>query len=230
MTDAIAENLAETKNRVLDAERKAGREPGSVELMVVSKTWPIDVVERVVTTGHLLLGENKVQELETKVPAMTPGLRWHLIGHLQKNKVRKVLPLVEAIHTIDSYELAERVSRIAGEIGVRPGIYLQVNIGEDDNKFGLSATDIEESDLVAKVAGLAHIKLLGLMTIPPFGQSPEEARPHFVNLRNLRDRLEKAQGVRLAGLSMGMSGDFPVAIEEGATIIRVGSSIFGKRN
>jgi len=230
MTDAIAENLAETKNRVLDAERKAGREPGSVELMVVSKTWPIHVVERVVTTGHLLLGENKVQELETKVPAMTPGLRWHLIGHLQKNKVRKVLPLVEAIHTIDSYELAERVSRIAGEIGVQPGIYLQVNIGEDDNKFGLSASDIEESDLVAKVAGLANIKLLGLMTIPPFGQSPEEARPHFVNLRNLRDRLEKAQGVRLAGLSMGMSGDFPVAIEEGATIIRVGSSIFGKRN
>jgi hypothetical protein len=162
-----------------------------------------------------------------KVPQLPSSYRWHLIGHLQSNKVRKILPLVEAIHSIDSLAIARDIDRISGELGSRPRGYLQVNVARDEAKFGFSPEQVRE--VMEQLLELPRLEILGLMTIPYAVKTAEEARPHFAALRKLRDALEKEFSASLPGLSMGMSGDFHVAIEEGATIVRVGSRIFGKR-
>ncbi len=225
---SIAENLQRVQQTIADAATKARRPADEISLVAVSKTWPIEVIQEAVDAGHRVFGENKVQELEQKVPAMADDLQWHAIGHLQKNKVRKVLPLCTMIHSIDSVALAERIDRIAGEDGLKIQGLLQVNIAEDDTKFGLTA---EEAKVAAeKLSGLSNLQIRGLMTVPAFDPEPENVRPHFARLRELRDDIEANFGASLPHLSMGMSHDFPVAIEEGATLVRVGSSIFGKRD
>ena len=224
----IATNLAEVRQRVAAAAQRAGREPDEVELLVVSKTWPAGIVREVVEAGQCALGENKVQEAEGKVPLLPGHVRWHLIGPLQRNKVRKALPLFEVLHGITSLKLAEAVNRVAGELGMYPKIYLQVNVGEEEGKSGFTGEVIRAE--LGKILALERLDVLGLMAIPPAEEDPDNARQWFVQLRELRDDLVEREGVPLSGLSMGMSHDYEVAIEEGATVVRVGSAIFGARS
>lgn len=223
--EEIAARLAEIRGRCEAAARRSGRAPDAAEVMVVSKTFAAGVVRQAVDAGQVLFGENKVQEAEEKIPSLPAGLRWHLIGHLQRNKVRKALPLFDAIHGLDSLRLARHLDKVAGELGVRPRVYLQVNIGEEESKHGFRAG--EAAGVLEDLAGLGHLELEGLMCIPPAGP---DARRWFAALRELRDDLELRGARRLPGLSMGMSHDYEEAIEEGATVVRVGSAVFGARN
>jgi len=226
--NSLSENLAAVQKRVNQAIERSGRPEEACELLVVSKTWPAEKVAEVVSAGHSSFGENKVQEAEGKIPQLPDGLRWHLIGHLQRNKVRKALPLFGTLHGVDSLKLARYTSGIAGELSVKPDVYLQVNVAGELSKNGYVPDDLrrELNDILA----LEHLNVIGLMCIPPAVPTPEEARPWFVKLRELRDELEASSSCQLPGLSMGMSGDYEVAIEEGSTIVRVGSAIFGSRN
>ncbi|MGB2350845.1 MAG: YggS family pyridoxal phosphate-dependent enzyme [Akkermansiaceae bacterium] len=228
MSNDIAANLAAVKQRIKDAAVRSGRCADDVELLVVSKTWSADRVGEVVSAGHTSFGENRVQEAEGKIPLLPDNLQWHLIGHLQRNKVRKALPLFQTIHSIDSLKLARYTSNIASELGRKPDVYLQVDLAGEESKNGYEPDDLkrELDDLLA----LDCLSIRGLMCIPPMAATPEDARPWFVKLRELRDELELHAGKSLPGLSMGMSGDYEVAIEEGSTIVRVGSAIFGSRS
>lgn len=225
---SIAVNLTRVRNDIAAAATAVGRDPASVTLVAVSKTWPAADVAEAAAAGQRVFGENKVQELLAKAPASPAGLEWHLIGHLQSNKVRKVLPVCAMIHSIDSIDLARDVNRIAGELGLVAHVLLQVNVAEDGSKFGFPVAALREE--FGELHRLPHLEVRGLMTVPPFDEDPERVRPHFAALRHLRDELEERHGTALPELSMGMSHDFPVAIGEGATMIRVGSSIFGQRD
>jgi pyridoxal phosphate enzyme (YggS family) len=222
MTSSIAERLAEIRAQISAAAVAAGRDPAEVHLCAVSKTFPAAAVQEALAAGQTLFGENRVQEALEKIP-LVAGARWHLIGHLQSNKVRKILPLVEMIHSVDSATLARDISRIAVELGLRRRALLQVNVASDDAKFGFTVSDVRAS--LPELLALPGIEIAGLMTIPPLEGDP---RPHFAALRRLREELATPSHP-LAELSMGMSGDFPDAIAEGATIVRVGSAIFGGR-
>ena len=221
----IFENLELVKQKLRDAAERSGRPSSDVELLAVSKTFPPRIIQEAADAGQTLFGENKVQELIAKVPALPSHLRWHFIGHLQSNKIRKILPLTEAIHSIDSVDLATQVDRIAGELGLHPQVYIQVNIADDGAKFGFSPAECERA--LDSLLDLPRLEFVGLMTVPAFDPDPEKTRRHFAALREFRDRL--APTVSLPRLSMGMSHDFEVAVEEGATIVRVGSQIFGAR-
>ena len=225
---SIAENLQTIRGRIADAARRSGRAADTVRLVAVSKTFPAEAVrEAFETAGQVVFGENKVQEGIDKVPELPDSLEWHLIGHLQSNKIRKALPLFDWIETVDSLKRAGQVDRVAGELGLRPKILLQVNIGDDAAKFGYTP-DAVRADL-GGILALEHLEVRGLMTIPPLAEKPGESRRHFAALRELREALAAESGASLPELSMGMSGDFEIAIEEGATLVRVGSSIFGAR-
>ncbi len=177
--------------------------------------------------GQEIFGESRVQEARAKIPLLPAALRWHFIGHLQKNKIRHALPLFELFHSVDSLALAQEVERIASEEGVRPRVLLEVNVAGEGSKLGFSPDQIRAQ--MEELLQLGRLEIEGLMTIPPFAPEAEEARPYFVMLRELRDALEREFAVKLPQLSMGMSNDYAVAIEEGATIVRVGTAIFGGR-
>ncbi len=221
----ISENLEIVKQKLRRAAERSGRDPAEVHLMAVSKTYPPETVHAAVLAGQFLFGENTVQEVLAKAPALPPYLRWHLIGHLQTNKIRKILPLVDAIHSVDSLDLAIQIDRVAADLGLHPNVYLQVNIADDGAKFGFSSADC--SRYFDQILDLPRLQVVGLMTVPAFDPDPENTRRHFAALRQLRDHLSAS--APLPGLSMGMSHDFEVAVEEGATIVRVGSQIFGSR-
>ncbi|HJM62566.1 MAG: YggS family pyridoxal phosphate-dependent enzyme [Roseibacillus sp.] len=223
----IGANLCAVRQRVDRAAGRSGRDPSAVELLVVTKTWPPEVIAEVLEAGHELLGENKLQEAWAKIPELPASARWHFIGHLQRNKARKALDLFEAIHSVDSLRLAHYLDRVAGELGKRPRIYLQVNAVGEESKSGFAVEELREA--LPGLLSLENVELAGLMSIPPAAEDPEIARSSFRELRKLRDDLEAEFEASLPGLSMGMSHDFEVAIEEGATIVRVGSSIFGSR-
>jgi pyridoxal phosphate enzyme (YggS family) len=223
----VAERLQEVRSRVEAACDRAGRDPASVELLAVSKTFPAEVIRAAADAGHRLFGESRQQEAEAKIPQLPGTLEWHFIGHLQRNKVRKVLPLVTTLHSIDSVKLARQVDRVAEDLGLFPKVFLEMNVGSEGSKHGFREEELRAS--MEELLALDRLEILGLMAIPPFVQEPAQARPWFVELRESRDRLQAEFGVPLPGLSMGMSGDFEVAIEEGSTIVRVGSSIFGSR-
>ena len=227
MMHSIGDSYQKTKSQIEIAANKAGKKFSEIEFIAVSKTWPIEVISELVDCGHKVFGENKVQEIETKVPNMSSSLEWHFIGHLQRNKVRKVLPLVNMLHSVDSLQIAKRINDIASDLGLFPKVLLQVNNADESSKHGFTKDGIYES--IDELLKLERLEIEGLMVIPPFDPDPEKVRPYFVNLRNLRDELEEMSGVKLPTLSMGMSNDFEVAIEEGATSVRVGSSIFGER-
>lgn len=224
---SIAERLTLIETELAGAVRRAGRDPGSVALVAVSKTRPVADVDEAAAAGQRRFGENRVQELLAKAPASTPGLEWHLIGHLQRNKVRRVLSTCALIHSLDSLELARDISRIAVDLGLSARVLLQVNVAGDEAKFGFSEEAVRRG--FAALASLPHLEIRGFMTVPPFAEDPEEVRPHFRALRQLRDEIEADHGAKLPELSMGMSHDFRVAVEEGATLVRVGSAIFGSR-
>jgi pyridoxal phosphate enzyme (YggS family) len=221
LRETIAANLAAVRARIDAAAERARRDPADVTLVAVSKTFPAETVVEAIHGGVTDLGENRVQEGAEKIPAVAlAGLepRWHLIGHLQSNKARPASELFAVIQAVDSVELAERLDRVTS----RPlEILLEVNVAGEASKFGLAAADVRAT--VKRVRELPNLRLEGLMTVAPFVDDPEEVRPVFRELRGLRDSL----GLR--HLSMGMSGDFEVAIEEGATIVRIGRAIFGER-
>ena len=224
---SVVENFHQIHKSIVDAASRAERKPGSVSLLVVSKTWEASVIRPLVDAGHLLYGENRVQEASEKISLLPSHLKWHLIGHLQKNKVRKALSLFETIHTVDSHELARQIDRIAHELGLFPRVLLQVNVGAEPQKHGFSPSGLRE--VMGDILTLPRLEIAGLMAIPPSRDDSEEVRPYFRALRELRDELEETFSHPLPELSMGMTSDFQVAIQEGATIVRVGSAIFGSR-
>ena len=223
----LSDRLQAIRDRISAAAQRCGRDPTSIELLAVSKTFPVEAIREAVAAGQLVFGENKVQEILAKAPQLPASLHWHLIGHLQSNKVRKVLPHVKAIHSIGSLDLARDVDRIAAELGLFPQVYLEVNLGGESSKHGFSAEQLRAS--LEALYALKRLEIQGLMCIPPFDPDPTLSRPYFTKLRALRDELEQRGGAPLPRLSMGMSHDFDIAVEEGATIVRVGSAIFGAR-
>ncbi|RPJ34148.1 MAG: YggS family pyridoxal phosphate-dependent enzyme [Verrucomicrobiaceae bacterium] len=223
----IAANLAEVSKQIGTACQMAGRDPAAVELIAVSKTFPADAVREVADAGQHVFGESRLQEAEAKIDLLPGSLHWHFIGRVQRNKVRKILPRFEVIHAIDSTRLALYMNEVAGELGLFPKVFLQVNIGGEQTKGGFEPDEIRTE--IGGLLALERLEVMGLMCIPPPGPDAEASRPWFAALRELRDELEHEAGVPLPALSMGMSGDFQVAIEEGATHVRVGSAIFGKR-
>jgi len=223
----VAEKLDLVKETILSAERLSGRRPGSVDLIAVSKTHPAERIREAVEAGQLLFGENRVQEALSKIPLLPAKLRWHLIGHLQSNKVRKALPHFELIHGVDSPDLARDIDRIAGEEGLFPKVLLEVNVSGEGTKHGFSPGDLECR--IEELLGLPRLQVEGFMTMAPLAPDPEASRPFFAMLREFRDRMARAAGIPFSVLSMGMSGDYEVAVEEGATLVRVGSAIFGER-
>ena len=226
----IAANLERVQTQIAAAVAKSNRSPDDVdqiELVAVSKTHAAEKVQAAAAAGQVLFGESRVQEARAKIPFLPARLRWHFIGHLQKNKIRHALPLFELFHGIDSLALAEDLHRIADEDGVNPRVLLQVNVAGEASKHGFSPEALRR-DLEA-VLSLGRLTIDGLMTIPPLAPEAEGSRRYFVALRELRDQLEAECNVRFPQLSMGMSDDFAIAIEEGATLVRVGTAIFGKR-
>ena len=224
----IAANLAAVRGRLEAAARAAGRPPASVRLIAVSKTFPPECLRAAAAAGQREFGENRVQEALQKVGELADlEIGWHLIGHLQSNKARRAVAAFQCIHSIDSLDLLLRTDRAAADAGASPELLVQVDLAGETTKFGAPEADVPrlfEADLTAA-------KLVGLMVLPPWTENPEEARPWFSRLRRLRDRLA-AEGVapdRLRELSMGMSHDFEAAIQEGSTMVRVGTAIFGKR-
>ena len=226
--DCIVTNLAEVRQRMEAACRRAGREPQSVELIAVSKTFPVSDIAEAVKAGQQVFGESRLQEAEAKIDALPASLSWHFIGGVQRNKVRKILQKFGVIHAVDSLRLAEHVNGIAGELGHAAEIFLQVNIGGEASKGGFEPEVLRQE--IGKLGALEHLRIRGLMCIPPAGPDAESARRWFVSLRELRDEIEAISSRQFPQLSMGMSGDYEVAIEEGATHVRVGSLIFGHRS
>lgn len=224
----LDENLAAIHEKIAAACARAGRDVRSVELIAVSKTFPAGDVRLAWEAGQQVFGESKVQEAEPKIALLPPSLHWHFIGRLQRNKVRKIIQNFELIHAIDSLRLASAVDEIAAELGLFPKVLLQVNIGDEATKGGFAPGLLREE--MERLLALKRIEILGLMCIPPAAADAEASRPWFIALRELRDALEKEYHLPLPALSMGMSGDYEIAIEEGATLIRVGSAIFGKRS
>ena len=226
---AIAENLKRVQDRVAGAAARAGRQAGEVTLVAVSKTWLARVVQEAVEAGVRVLGENRVQEAEGKVGAVEGEVSWHLIGHLQRNKVKVALALFDLIHSVDSLRLAGEIGKRAVEAGVQARVLVQANTTGEASKFGVEPEGALE--LVGQISEVEGVGVEGLMTMGAFLPDPEGVRPSFVRLRELRDEIRAAEipGVSMAHLSMGMTGDFEAAIEEGATLVRVGTAIFGAR-
>jgi pyridoxal phosphate enzyme (YggS family) len=227
---AIAQNLAEVRARIDAAARRAGRDPAAVTLIAVSKTFSADHVRAAWSAGQRDFGENKVQEAEQKIAATADlSARWHLIGHLQSNKARKAAAPFAVIHSIHSVELLNRLEAAAAEQGARPSILVQADLAGEMTKHGAGEREIEQ--LVRRAVEARAVRLAGLMLLPPWNENQEVTRPWFAKLRALRDRLVAA-GIpsgALEHLSMGMSHDFEAAVEEGATMVRVGTAIFGRR-
>lgn len=228
----LLDNIKTVFKRMSHAAMKAGRSPEEVTLVAVTKNVAGDVVRRAVEIGLRVFGENRVQEAKDKIALLKAGMpaspvTWHLIGHLQKNKARTAVELFDLIQSVDSVDLAEAINRHAAKEGKRQKILIQVKLSEEEAKHGVTKDNIDK--LMDAVFNLENIETEGLMTIPPYFEDPEMSRPYFRQLCGIRDRY-KGRGFDLPELSMGMSNDFAVAIEEGATMVRVGTAIFGERN
>ena len=219
--------LASVKENIEKAARRAGRDPACVELVAVSKTHPPEAIREAMECGHLLFGESRVQEARLKIPLLPERARWHFIGHLQRNKVRQALPLFELFHGIDSVQIARDMDRTGRELGLHPRILLEVNMAGESSKFGFAPEAVRRD--FEEMLTLDRVQVDGLMTIAPLAPEAEASRRFFAELWDLRDELQAAAGVSLKHLSMGMSQDYVVAVEEGATLVRVGTAVFGAR-
>jgi pyridoxal phosphate enzyme (YggS family) len=226
----IADRLAEVRRRIADAARRVGRRPNDIRLVAVSKTKPIGLIREAIAAGVTALGENYVQELVGKQEAIGDPVEWHFIGHLQTNKVRQIVPFCSLIHGVDSLKLAAEIDRRAGVIGRKQPVLIEVNLAGEASKFGVS--EGEAGELARAIGELPNLRLTGLMTMPPYPEDPEESRPYFVRLRRLQETLREGgiPSEQCRELSMGMTADYEIAIEEGATIVRVGTAIFGSRD
>lgn len=230
---SIADNLALIHERIRAAAHRAGRNPSDIALMAVCKTHPAEAIREAYDAGHRLFGENRVQEFAEKAPALADlDAEFHLIGHLQSNKSAKAAELFQAVDSVDSLKLAERLNSATEKSGKKLRVLLEINIGGEEAKEGLAPNSLEVLQILEAAPRLAHIDICGLMTVPPFTEDIEGARPYFRQLRELRDTLaaRNLPGVSLPELSMGMSHDFEVAIGEGSTCVRVGTAIFGARD
>src|SRR5512133_1622477 len=225
---SIAENLERVGEQIASAAANSGRSVDDVELVAITKTHPAEKVREAVEAGQTLFGESRVQEARSKIPELSSNIRWHFVGHLQKNKVRQALPLFEMIHSVDSLALAQDINRIAEEDGLYPKVLLEVNVAGEGSKFGFAPDDLREQ--MEMLLALPRLSIEGLMCIPPLAVESEDSRKFFVEVRELRDSLEKEFNMKLPQLSMGMTQDFPIGIQEGATLVRVGTAIFGERS
>src|SRR2546423_11348445 len=225
---SIAENLERVREQIAQAAAKAGRSVDDIELVAISKTHDAEKVRGAIEAGQNLFGESRVQEARVKIPDLPSNLRWHFVGHLQKNKIRHALPLFEMIHSVDSLALAQDINRIAEEDGLHPRVLLEINVAGEGSKFGFGPDKLRAE--MESLLALPRLAILGLMTIPPVAEEAEASRKYFVQLREERDRVQTEFHVDLAQLSMGMTQDFPIAVEEGATLVRVGTAIFGERS
>lgn len=225
----IESNLEKVKERIAQAALRAGRSPDDIQLVAVSKTMSAETVRRAIEAGVSILGENYLQEARKKIEEIGHAVRWDFIGHLQSNKAKYVVDLFDIIQSVDRLSLAQEINRLALKKGKTVKVLLQVNISGEEAKSGIDPAGA--ATLVRETLNLSNLSVQGLMTMPPFFDDPEEARPYFVALRELRDTLRKEHGeyIDLKELSMGMSADFEIAIEEGSTIVRVGTAIFGER-
>ena len=225
----IENNLEHIRERMERAAARAGRSPSDIKLVAVSKMVGVDAIHEAIASGVTIFGESYIQEARLKVPQITGPVRWDFIGHLQRNKVRHAVGLFGMIHSVDSLALAQEMDRTAMQSGKRMRVLVEVNLSGEKAKSGIDSAGA--GNLVREMASLPHLSLEGLMTMPPYSDDPENSRPYFRALRNLRDSLneESGGGLALQQLSMGMSSDFEVAIEEGATLVRIGTAIFGER-
>jgi pyridoxal phosphate enzyme (YggS family) len=224
---SLADNLDAIQQRIRAACERAGRDPGSVTLLAVTKGQPPEVVSAAARLGQVWFGENKVQEARAKIPLCPGKLRWHFIGHLQSNKCREAVELFEMIQSVDSLSLAGEISKRAEAAARRMPVMLEVNVAGEASKFGYAPERLLEE--LPELNALPRIEIHGLMTVPPYVTEPEKARPHFRRLRELKEQAEAVLGAPMPHLSMGMSGDFEIAIEEGATLVRIGTALFGPR-
>lgn len=225
----IKEQLEEVRKNIEAACKRAGRDPKEVTLIAVSKTKPVPMLEEAYEAGARDFGENKVQEIVQKKPELPEDIRWHMIGHLQRNKVHQVMGKAVLIHSVDSLRLAEQIETEAAKKDMVADILLEVNVAKEESKFGMMPEEVPE--MVEQISLLPHLQIEGLMTIAPFVDDPEKNRPVFQKLYQLSVDIKKKNidNVNMSVLSMGMTGDYQVAVEEGATMIRVGTGIFGAR-
>jgi len=224
---SIAENLDRVREQIAIAAAKSGRSAADVELVAITKTHPAEKVREAIEASQTLFGESRVQEARAKIPELPSAIRWHFVGHLQKNKIRHALSLFELIHSVDSLVLAQDINRIAEEEGLHPRGLLEVNVAGEGSKFGFAPNLREQMEALL---ALQRLSIEGLMCIPPIAEEAEASRKYFVQLRDLRDSLQNEFNAALPKLSMGMTSDFIVAVEEGATLVRVGTAIFGERS
>jgi len=228
MNATFENRLAEVRRRIKAACERSGRRPEEVRILAVSKTYGPDCIREAVACGLTFFGESRVQEAKQKIPLCPTALTWHLVGHLQTNKVKDAVNLFGLIQAVDSLKLLLAIETAAEAAGRVMPVFLEVNVSGESSKYGLAPAAIP--DVLKAANGLRRVDIQGLLTIPPLAEDPEHARPYFRNLRELRDRWRQETGFELRELSMGMSHDFEVAVEEGATWIRVGTILFGKRN
>jgi len=230
----ISQNIAEVHERIATAARSVGKRPEEIVLMAVSKTHPPDRIREAYNAGLRLFGENRVQEFAGKAAALAElsGAEWHMIGHLQTNKAAKAAELFVGVDSVDSVKLAEKLAAAARSVGHKLGVLIEINVGGESAKSGVAPDSRELEELLQAAPRLEGLEFHGLMTVPPFTDDPEEARPYFRKLRDLRDKIStrKLSSIGMDALSMGMSHDFEVAIEEGSTCVRVGTAIFGERS
>lgn len=230
---SIAENAAEVRQRIAAAAHRAGRDPSGIILMAVSKTFPAEAIREAHQSGLRVFGENRVQEFSGKAPSLADlrGIEWHMIGHLQSNKASAAAEVFTAVDSVDSLRLAEKLNAAAGKLGKTLSVLVEINVGGETAKSGLAPHSGELEELVTAAQRLEHLDFCGLMTIPPFAEDVEQARPYFRRLRALRNQIAARHlpAIRMDTLSMGMSHDFEIAIEEGSTCVRVGTAIFGER-
>ncbi|RPJ61067.1 MAG: YggS family pyridoxal phosphate-dependent enzyme [Acidobacteria bacterium] len=224
----IRANLQNVRGEINETALACGRDPASVRLLAVSKTFGADAINLAASVGQKAFGENRVQEAESKIPLVkSPGIEWHLIGHLQSNKARRAVELFDVVQSVDSEKLARVLDRNAAEQGKRLPVCLEVNVGEEAQKSGVLPSELRQ--LITIVGTLNHLEVRGLMAIPPWSDDPEMSRPYFRRLAGLLNEINRSLAAPLTQLSMGMSHDFKVAIQEGSTLVRVGTAIFGKR-
>ena len=226
----INENISKVRENIVKACEKAGRNPEEVTLIAVSKTKPVSAIEEALLSGTLDYGENKVQELCDKYDVLPKNIRWHMIGHLQRNKVKYLVGKTYLFHSVDSLRLAEQIEKEFAKHNQVCDILVEVNIAQEESKFGINAKETEE--LIRKIAKFEHVRIKGLMTIAPYTEDPESNREYFREIKKLSGdiRDKNIDNVSMDVLSMGMTGDYMVAVEEGATMVRVGTGIFGERN
>lgn len=226
----IAENLEKVRKKIEAAAQRAGRDPAEIKLVAVTKTVEVPQIEEAIAAGITAIGENRVQELRKKYPEVTLPVEWHLIGHLQTNKVKYIVDKVDLVHSLDRFSLAQEIAKRAQQAGRIMPVLVQVNVAQEETKFGLRVEETEE--FIRRVSELEGIKIQGLMTIAPYVEDPEEVRPVFRKLKELSEEIQDKAipKVEMKYLSMGMSNDYEVAIEEGANLVRIGTAIFGERN